>query len=168
MSAYEPTTAVNSGSGERYSLPDSGEPPAPDGAAGAAPLPLLDESGFSFLEVMVAITLLAIILTGLTGASFSLVRYSQISGGMVKRGAAAAEFSGYLTSAPWDSLPVASGCTTVAGADFPHDRCVTVVELSPNARRFTAIIVPANSAIPPDSSVVQRGKGGGGNPFHHP
>lgn len=129
---------------------------------------VLNQSGFSLLEVMVAITLLAIIITALTGASFSLVRYSQISGGMVKRGAAAAEFSGYLTSAPWDSLPTASGCTTVAEPDFPHDRCVTVVELNPNATRFTVIIVPANDAIPPDSSVVQRGKGGGGNPFDNP
>ncbi|MEX2527057.1 MAG: prepilin-type N-terminal cleavage/methylation domain-containing protein [Gemmatimonadota bacterium] len=128
----------------------------------------LKRGGFSLLEVMVAITLLAVILTALTGASFSLVRYSQISGGMVQRGAAAAEFAGYLTSAPWDSLPTASECTSVADPGFPHDRCVTVVELNPNAKRFTVIIVPANTHIPPDSSVVQRGKGGGGNPFNNP
>jgi hypothetical protein len=60
-----------------------------------------------------------------------------------------------LVATPFGSLPARAGCETSRG-QFPHTRCVTVADMSPQVRRITLVVAAAHAQARPDTVVLDR------------
>ena len=123
-----------------------------------------NESGFSLIEVVLAMTLMSVALLSMAGLTFQVTRRAVESQGVVRTTTAAAEQVNRLTLAPFEELANEAGCTEVGG-DFPHTRCVTVVTVSANKKNVQVILTPAHAFFAPDTVEFDRGQGAKGNPF---
>lgn len=118
-------------------------------------------SGFTLIEVIVAMVLLGIVLTML--ASFSIGAATQmveLSQGDVRQAITAREIN-RLAALPYDSLPGAAGCRTITVANLAHTSCVTVTNGSKN-RTVRVIVTPPRGGYA-DTLVIQRAA-----PFYNP
>jgi prepilin-type N-terminal cleavage/methylation domain-containing protein len=121
--------------------------------------------GVSLVEVLVALTLMTVVLTALSGLTFRAARQTnQLSGGGYRQGVLVQE-TNRLTAEPFANLPALAGCVTEAGGVFPHTRCVTVTNLSSTRRRATIIVTPAQPGVRPDTVIVERTNPPVGNPL---
>jgi prepilin-type N-terminal cleavage/methylation domain-containing protein len=120
--------------------------------------------GFSLVEIMVALTILAVTLAGFAGLTFQYLRRTQTMNGRVAEMAIVAEQSQRLTVLPFDSLSGRAGCTTVSTGPLAHTRCITVTDVSGTRKRVQITIAPANTAIKPDTVWFHRMKPAS-NPF---
>jgi Tfp pilus assembly protein PilV len=112
--------------------------------------------GVSLVEVLIAITLMTIVLTALSGLSFQAARQTtQLAGDGYRQGVLIQE-SNRVTATPFANLPALTGCTTQAGGTFPHTRCTTVTNLSTTRRRVRIIVTPAQPGVRPDTAVIDR------------
>jgi len=112
-------------------------------------------SGFTLIEVLVAMILLAIVLTML--ASFSMGTATQIvklSRSDVRQALTLREVN-RLTALPYDSLPAATGCRSVTIANLAHTSCVTVTNGTRN-RTVLVVVTPQWSGTYADTVVIQR------------
>jgi hypothetical protein len=125
------------------------------------------EGGFSLIEIVTAMMLLAFFLTGLAKVNYTLARrfYALSAGG--PRAGAVSQHLNQFAAMPFDSLQGKAGTTTVGTSPMPYTRKITVDSLSPTLRRVTIIVTPNNPVFKPDTLVLQRGKPGK-NPFNTP
>lgn len=115
------------------------------------------EAGFTLIELMVAVTLLAVLLVGVAKLNFDLARrFYKISAGPARTGVIA-QLVNQFAATPYDSLPAKAGTTTVSGP-MPYTRTITVDSLAVNMRRVRIIITPTNPVFQPDTEVLQRYK----------
>lgn len=112
--------------------------------------------GVSLVEVLVAITLMTIVLTALSGLSFQAARQTTRLSGDGYRQAVLMQESNRVTATPFASLPGLAGCTTENGGAFPHTRCVTVTNLSTSRRRVQIVVTPTQPGVRPDTTVIDR------------
>jgi prepilin-type N-terminal cleavage/methylation domain-containing protein len=125
------------------------------------------EAGFSFVEILVAMTLLAVVLIGVARLNFVLARrFYSLSGGAARDGILAQQVNQFAAM-PFDSLKAKAGTITVNRPPLPYTRKITVDSLSPKLRRVTIVVTPINTAFRPDTMVIQRTKPGN-NPFKTP
>jgi prepilin-type N-terminal cleavage/methylation domain-containing protein len=125
------------------------------------------ESGFSLLEIVVAMMLLGLVLIGVAQLNFALARrFYSLSGGAA-RDAVLAQQVNQFAAMPFDSLKAKAGSITVNKPPIPYTRKITVDSLSPKLRRVTIVITPVNTVFKPDTMVLQRTKPGN-NPFNKP
>jgi len=113
--------------------------------------------GFSLIEIMVAMTLFAVMVTGLAGLMF---RYVQAARTADNRSALTAEITaqgGHLLTINFDSLDFRVGCTSQA-KPIPHQRCIAVSTWSSTWKQVRLILTPSNVAIKPDTMIFQRSK----------
>ena len=117
---------------------------------------LAPRPGVSLVETLVAITLMAVVLSGLGGLAFSASRQTvNLAATNLRQGVLAQEVN-RLTAWPFDQLPGAAGCTTVTTGPLPHQRCVTVTSMG-NMRRVVQVIVTPNVAgVAPDTIRLER------------
>lgn len=114
--------------------------------------------GFSLIEIMVAITLLALCLVGVAQVTFVMARRAYtISGGQARDGILAQQVSQFA-ALPFDSLEGKAGSITVNKPPMPYTRTVTVDSLSPTLVRVTIVVTPTSSLFKPDTLVLQRSK----------
>jgi prepilin-type N-terminal cleavage/methylation domain-containing protein len=122
------------------------------------------DGGFTLIELMVAVTLLAILLVGVAKLNFDLARrFYKMSEGPARGGIIAQQINQFAAT-PYDSLPAKAGTTTVSSGPLPYTRTVTVDSLAVNLRRVTIIITPVNTVFKADTEVMQRYKPAA-NPF---
>lgn len=124
-----------------------------------------NRQGISLVEVVVAMTLLAVVLTSLAGATYNAARRSSRIAVDSYREAILVQELNRMTSLPWAGLPGAAGCTTVAGGSFPHTRCVSVTDLSQTRRQVRVIVTPAQPGSHPDTTLFERTNAPAGNPL---
>jgi prepilin-type N-terminal cleavage/methylation domain-containing protein len=125
------------------------------------------ESGFSLIEMLVAITLLAIVLVSVAQLNFALARrFYALSGGAARDGIMVQQLNQF-TAMPFDSLAAKVGTITVNKPPVPYTRKITVDSLSPKLRRVTIVITPLNTVFRPDTVVLERSKPAS-NPFKTP
>jgi type II secretory pathway component PulJ len=124
-----------------------------------------NRQGISLVEVVVAMTLLAVVLTSLAGATYNAARRASGIAGDGYRQAMMMQEMNRMTALPWASLPGAAGCTTVAGGTFPHTRCITVTNTAQNIRRVQVIVTPAQPGVRPDTTIFDRTNPPVGNPL---
>jgi prepilin-type N-terminal cleavage/methylation domain-containing protein len=112
-------------------------------------------AGFTLIEVVVAMVLLAIVLTMLAafsmGTATQLVNLSRTD---VRQAVTLREVN-RLAALPYDSLPGAAGCRTDTIATLVHTSCVTVVDGVSN-RTVQLTVTPLWSGIYADTVVLQR------------
>ena len=122
------------------------------------------------MEIMVTMSLLAILLSSLAALTFAVGRRAaSVSGGSYKN-AVVNEALSRLTVLHYDSLPADTGCVTVAASasPFPHTRCVGIADASIKRRRVTLVVTPASALYRPDTIVFDRTKPATSDPFNTP
>jgi prepilin-type N-terminal cleavage/methylation domain-containing protein len=113
--------------------------------------------GFTLIEIMVAMTLFAVVATGLAGVMFQYLRAAvNASGGAAVTAAVTADVD-YLTAVSYDSLASRAGCTAQS-QPIAHQRCITVTSLGRGWKQIMLVETPSNAAIKPDTAVFQRSK----------
>ena len=120
--------------------------------------------GFSLVEVLVAITIMAVVLMSLAVGTAAVARMSNGSADRVHRSASKDDFASSLAMMPWSQLPTGTSCDTISG-DFPYERCVTVTDVSAKEKLLEIIITPDNQRISPDTIVIERAMSLGPNPL---
>jgi prepilin-type N-terminal cleavage/methylation domain-containing protein len=114
--------------------------------------------GFSLVEIMVAITLLAVCLVGVAQVTFVMARRAYaVSSGQARNGILAQQVNQFA-ALPFDSLIGKVGTVTVNQPPMPYTRTVTVDNLSPTLVRVTIVVTPTSSVFKPDTLVLQRSK----------
>ena len=121
-------------------------------------------SGFSLVEILVALTVMVVVLTSLAAGSAAVAGMSNGSADRVQRSAAKEDFASALATMPWASLPSGTTCDTISSA-FPYERCVTVTDVSSREKQLQIIVTPENHRISPDTVTIERGMALGDNPF---
>ena len=116
--------------------------------------------GFILMEVVVGITLLALILTPLAAMVYKITKRSHTIIGNAYRNGVLLEQINLLESLPYDSL--AAGTTTSTVTAKPYPRTVTVivsqyyVKWEMKGKNVTLIITPTNTLYRPDTTKFVR------------
>lgn len=122
--------------------------------------------GMTLIEVVVALTVFAVITASIAGLTGHVARGSRITGIATARAGALAAQVNRLEALPFDSLPSRAGCTSITSGLVPRTECVTITNISATRRRVTFVQRPTNTALKPDTVVFERSKPAAYNPFN--
>ena len=116
--------------------------------------------GFILLEVIVAITLLALVLTPLAAMVFKITARSHRIIGSAYRNGVLMQQVNLLESLPFDSLAIGTTTVTSTVQPYPYSRKVTVSLISQvyelKAKKVILIIAPTNTLYKPDTTTFVR------------
>ena len=118
--------------------------------------PVKRRGGFILMEIVVAITLLALILTPLAAMIFKITARSHtIVGGAYRNGVLMQQVN-LLESLPYDSLPDGTRTTQVTANPYPHTVTTVIAQYYQKymlkGKTVTLIITPANPLYKPDTT----------------
>ncbi len=112
--------------------------------------------GFILMEVIVGITLLALIMTPLAAMVFKITQRSHRIIGAAYRNGVLMEQVNLLESLPYDSLPAGTTITTVTAKPYPRTVTVTIAQYyqkwQMKGKTVQLIIAPANPLYKPDTT----------------
>jgi prepilin-type N-terminal cleavage/methylation domain-containing protein len=118
--------------------------------------------GFSLIEVMVAMTLLAIILTVLAKFATIIAVRGRGNDLTTKRTSALQLEANKLGAAPFSTLATWSTANrTITQGDFTYTRRLTITSQSATRYSIKIIVVPSSDATRPDSILLDRTQPGG-------
>ncbi len=123
--------------------------------------------GVSLIEILISISLLAILLGGIARADFVISRRSYALSGGGGRDGAMLQLVNRFAALPFDSLKAKAGTTTDSTAPVPYTRKIQVDSLSPQRKLVTIIVTPANTLFAADTVLLQRMQPPE-NPFNSP
>jgi Tfp pilus assembly protein PilV len=123
--------------------------------------------GFSIMEVIVSIVLVAIILTTLAGLTFATARQAVFAGDVTTREAASLAALNRLATLPFDQLPGAAGCETLGAENNRYSLCVTV-STAGGATTVAVTTTPLQRTGAPTSVQLVRMRPPPDNPFCSP
>jgi len=116
--------------------------------------------GFILMEVIVAMTLLALILTPLAAMVFKITARSHRSVGNTYRNAVLMQEVNMLEALPYDSLDDGTTTVTVTDKPYPHTKVTTIAQYyekwNLRAKRVTLVITPSNPLYRPDTVLFIR------------
>ena len=116
--------------------------------------------GVILMEVIVGITLLALILTPLAAMVFKITRRSHTIIGNAYRNGVLLEQVNLLESLPYDSLVAGTTTSTVTAKPYPRTVKVIVAEYyvkwQMKGKNVTLIITPTNTLYKPDTTKFVR------------
>jgi Tfp pilus assembly protein PilV len=116
--------------------------------------------GFLLMEVIVAMTLLALIMTPLAAMVFKITARSHRTIGNTYRNAVVMEQVNLLESIPFDSLATGTRTTTVTTMPYPRTETVVVEQYFQKwqlkGKKVTLVIAPANILYRPDTTIFIR------------
>ena len=111
--------------------------------------------GFILMEVIVAMTLLALIMTPLAAMVFKITVRGHRSIGNTYRNAVVMKEVNLLESLPYDSLAAGTTTTTVTTKPYPYTKTLTVAEYYSRfflkGKSVLLIITPTNTLYRPDT-----------------
>jgi prepilin-type N-terminal cleavage/methylation domain-containing protein len=118
--------------------------------------------GFVLLEVLVALTLLALVLTPLAAMTFRIANRSHRIVGASYRNAVLLDEVNYLSSLPYDSLPSGTVTGAVNVDPYPHTRKVIFTDvwsgMQGKMKLVKIIITPTNPLYKPDTAIFMRSR----------
>ena len=100
-----------------------------------------NREGFGIVEVVVAMVMLAIIVTSLAGLTYASARQSIIADNAMARQAVALQTVNRFATMPYANLAGAAGCDTVGSANREFQTCVTL-SAATNATRVQIVTTP--------------------------
>jgi hypothetical protein len=116
--------------------------------------------GFILMEVVVGITLLALILTPLAAMVFKITQRSHTIIGNAYRNGVLMEQINLLESLPYDSLAVGTKTTTITDKPYPRTVKYTVAEYyvkwQMKGKSVVLVITPTNTLYKPDTTKFVR------------
>jgi hypothetical protein len=111
--------------------------------------------GFILMEVVVAMTLLALIMTPLAAMVFKITARSHRSVGNTYRNAVVMKEVNYLEAIAYDSLATGTTTTSVTTKPYPYTRTLTVAQYYSRfmlkGKTVTLVITPTNPLYKPDT-----------------
>jgi len=111
--------------------------------------------GFILMEVIVAMTLLALIMTPLAAMVFKITARSHRSIGNTYRNAVVMQEVNLLEALPYDNLTTGTTTTVVTGGVYPYTRTLTVSQYYERymlkGKSVTLVITPSNVLYRPDT-----------------
>jgi hypothetical protein len=111
--------------------------------------------GFILMEVIVAMTLLALIMTPLAAMVFKITARSHRSIGNTYRNAVVMQEVNLLEALPYDNLTTGTTTTVVTGGVYPYTRTLTVEQYYERymlkGKSVTLVITPSNVLYRPDT-----------------
>ena len=122
------------------------------------------QSGFSLVEVVVAMILLGIILTALAGLTFRTAKQAVYNTDSTKAQAASLEMVNRFSALPFSSLAAAARCDTVGTTNNRFQRCVTVTTVG-NSAQVQVVTLPLQRSAPAITVRFNRVKPGSTNPL---
>lgn len=112
--------------------------------------------GFTLIEVIVAMVLLAIAVSSLAAMMLSVATSSKkVTGAAYRNGVLMHEVN-RLIALPYDSLAVGSSSFYVTDGPYQHTRVVTVAEPVDRLKTVEIIITPVNANYKPDTATFKR------------
>ncbi|HUF70760.1 MAG TPA: prepilin-type N-terminal cleavage/methylation domain-containing protein [Longimicrobiales bacterium] len=124
-----------------------------------------NRDGVTLVELLVAMVLLAVMLTSVAGLTFEAARRSIVTTGDSYRQAAMLEEVNRLTAEPYGNLSPGSECRTVSSGVFPHTRCVTTAGTGLYSVQLTVVVSPTQRGVLPDTVVFTRARAPLTNPL---
>lgn len=130
-------------------------------------------AGFSLAEIIVGMTLLAIIVSSVAGLTFHVSRRMiEVSRGTGLNAALSRDVNRFSVL-PFDSLSNHDGCDSVAAATETFQQCVTLSSVNSTTTRVMIVTTPlirayVNVAPVPDTVVIDRTKTAASNPLNTP
>jgi hypothetical protein len=119
-------------------------------------VPARRRNGFILMEVVVAITLMALILTPLAAMIFKITARSHTIVGGAYRNGVLMEQVNLLESLPYDSLPAGTRTTQVTAKPYPHTVTTIIAtyytKYMLKGKTVTLIIAPTNPLYKPDTT----------------
>lgn len=132
--------------------------PVGAGRVAAAAAAQRDRRGAGLIEVLLAITIFALIATSHAAVTLRYAtRVKDVKTGAT-RSAALQEYVVRLASVPFDSLPGRAGCVTTTTGDLPNQRCVIVTDVTATKRTVVFIFRPTRTSVKPDTITMTRTK----------
>lgn len=124
---------------------------------------MTDTRGFTLIEAMIAIVVVAIISLSLTPVMVYESRRERIATAATYRWALSAESINRVNSIPAALLAVGNTCDTAAALPIQFSRCITVVNTTARLQTVTVTVLPIGYRwIPGDTTVIQRANNVGG------
>ena len=121
--------------------------------------------GSALVEIMIAMTVMVIALTGLAGMTIHAGRRAATLTATAGRTAVQTQIVDQLMVLPFSSLPSKVGCTTVTAEPYQHRRCVSVEDISFRQRRVKVVFTPSSRLLRADSVMFERSKGVSNSPL---
>jgi prepilin-type N-terminal cleavage/methylation domain-containing protein len=114
--------------------------------------------GMTLIEVVVALTVFAMVAVGIAGFTTQVAKGSRTNSlASVRAGALAGQVN-RLEVLPYDTLPTRVGCTSVSTGLLPRSECVAVQDIVVGRRQVTFILRPDNTSLRPDTVIFERTK----------
>jgi prepilin-type N-terminal cleavage/methylation domain-containing protein len=115
--------------------------------------------GFSVVEVLVAMVLLAIAVSSLAALTYSVSQNGMIATGNAYRNGVLMQEVNRLEGIPYDSVKTGTTTTVVSGATYPHTTVITVAEPAVGViKNITVIITPTQARLRADTATFIRTK----------
>jgi prepilin-type N-terminal cleavage/methylation domain-containing protein len=111
--------------------------------AGASPC---RREGFSLVEVVVSMVILAVVVTSLGAVSAVTAQRSLVLANSTTRTAFTLQETNRLAAIPYASLPAAVGCDTLVSGNLRYERCITVTN-STRYRTVQIVVRPLRTAV---------------------
>ncbi|HEY8166246.1 MAG TPA: prepilin-type N-terminal cleavage/methylation domain-containing protein [Gemmatimonadaceae bacterium] len=116
--------------------------------------------GFILMEVIVGITLLALVMTPLAAMVFKITQRShRIIGGAYRNGVLMQQVN-LLESLPYDSLAIGTTSSSSTAMPYPYTRTITITETFRKyevaQKQIKLIITPTNPLYRPDTAIIVR------------
>jgi prepilin-type N-terminal cleavage/methylation domain-containing protein len=122
--------------------------------------------GFSLVEVVASLVLLAIVLVALAGLTFRTAQRSALLADSSARQALLLQEINRMTVVPFDNLPGQVGCDSLHTGPHSVYRCVSVTDVSAGARMVTVVMRSPREPNRPDSVSFLRARDATGNPLN--
>lgn len=127
---------------------------------------MTNRRGAALVEIMIAMTVMVIALTGVAGMTVQAGRRSSTLATTAGRTAVQTQVVDQLMVLPYNLLPSKVGCTTLTTLPYPHRRCVTVTDLSFRRRQVSVEFTPSSRLLRPDTVVFERSRGVSNSPLN--
>jgi len=125
----------------------------------AAMTPSNERKGFSVVEVIVAMVLLAIAVSSLAALTYSVSQSAMTATANAYRNGVLMQEVNRLEMSPYDSVPTGSTQIDVLTGPYQYRKLINIAEPTPNlVKTVQIIIVPKNIKFKPDTAAFIRTK----------
>ena len=128
-------------------------------------VPVGNRRGAALVEVMVALTVMVLGLTGVAGMTVSAGKRASTLTRVGGRTAVQTQVVDQLMVLPYAQLASKAGCTSVATMPYPHTRCTTVTDVTSDRRQITVVFTPASRLLRADTVAFERSNAATTSPF---
>jgi len=123
-------------------------------------------AGLTLVELLVAMVLLAVMLTSVAALTFEAARTSIVGAAEQYRQATMLAMVNRYTTAPYSSLAAGTTCQTTSAGVFPHTLCVSISTSGLYSKQVRVIVTPSQPDVRPDTTVFTRAKAPTVNPLN--